>query len=1061
MSVQKGTDKTILSSVNNSGRRDWRLESEDVEPAGVVPTTNQHQQRQQNQQRGLNSARRNSFDRLSSSVSSLQAARDRRYANGSPSAAHGTPRSRTPRSRMQSPGQQQQSHAPTNPPSIGGVYSERVPGGGHEQRRSGSSSARAMSPRGPRAAPPRGPRDAAVANASDSSRKQQQQQQQRPGGQHSYRGPHTSASAMNSLLGSVDLGKHDTGGLSLPGAPHSATASTRKTSLGGMPGSGGVRSMSGVGRPLGTRMPLADRAGRPASPRPGVEDNGAYGDRGSGAGGAGGGGGAVAAGPPLVPPIPVPSLGSKPGAPSIGHGGASSLASAPSATLTAREESNVVVDVSDREQGLGEAGGGPLRGIGLGFNAARLREADERIHVSASHRPSSVAGSSSDGAASSDEEETPPSPMPPPGNVPRMGKLSLDLSKLKSGDKGGLGLNLGGLAGGNSGSNGVEGLREALKLDLASLTTLDAKANANGEVRPTWEFDLTEITLGTRIGAGAFGEVYEASWRRSRIAVKRLLCQRLTDSARREFMNEMALMSNLRHPHIVRFLGACLEPLQMSILFELCATSLYGVLHVQKQPLQLEYALSLIRQIALGIFYLHQCKEPVLHLDLKSANVLLDEHGVAKVADFGLSKIKKETAVITARMGSPQWTAPEILRGQPHDESADTYSFGVLLYEIMAAKLPYQGVDTFQVVMGVITKMLPRPELPSDCPFPQLMQEMMRACWREIPSERPRFNSILDKADEALEHLALRPQLAGAGARTAAHAIASDFMRSPGPGSHSVNADHNLGATPPGSGHGYTSKQGSSSGSAGALAKLRRMAMGEGLSPSTPTAHGSLLHGGGTGSSSNQQLPSGTHALAAASNGISTARSQVYVAIALVNHVGQAFEELSFKRGDTIRDCEPSSAVPASPASPLAAAFHPAEGGLYRGTLRGRQGYFRGSHVAMSLIGAQQRVEGGAGEGGKPQLQPLELLRELREAEEMLHARDIQVGYSLNTTPSPSATHRSITPDPMAGRRAQGHEEERGAGEAARAQHETHYLPSPRWLEACGRRRACCKGAPR
>ena len=80
-----------------------------------------------------------------------------------------------------------------------------------------------------------------------------------------------------------------------------------------------------------------------------------------------------------------------------------------------------------------------------------------------------------------------------------------------------------------------------------------------------------------------------------------------------------------------------------------------------------------------------------------------------RLIDFGLSHIKKETAVFTARMGSPQWTAPEILRGQPHDESADTYSFGVLLYEIMAAKLPYEGVDTFQVVMGVITKMLPRP----------------------------------------------------------------------------------------------------------------------------------------------------------------------------------------------------------------------------------------------------------------------------------------------------------------------------------------------------------------
>ena len=130
----------------------------------------------------------------------------------------------------------------------------------------------------------------------------------------------------------------------------------------------------------------------------------------------------------------------------------------------------------------------------------------------------------------------------------------------------------------------------------------------------------------------------------------------------------------------------------------------------------------------------------MLHLDLKSANVLLDEHGVAKVCDFGLSRVKKETAVITARMGSPQWSAPEILRGQPHDESADTYSFGVLLFEIMSRSLPYAGVDTFQVVMGVITKMMARPELPADCAFAQQLQELMRSCWCEEPADRPRFN---------------------------------------------------------------------------------------------------------------------------------------------------------------------------------------------------------------------------------------------------------------------------------------------------------------------------------
>jgi hypothetical protein len=105
-------------------------------------------------------------------------------------------------------------------------------------------------------------------------------------------------------------------------------------------------------------------------------------------------------------------------------------------------------------------------------------------------------------------------------------------------------------------------------------------------------------------------------------------------------------------------------------------------------------------------------------------------------------------------------SAPEILRGQPHDESADTYSFGVLLYEIMSRELPYRGVDTFQVVMGVITGMLQRPSLPGDCAYPQQLKELMRASWSEEPPGRPRFNQILDIVDEVLSTLRTRPQVA-------------------------------------------------------------------------------------------------------------------------------------------------------------------------------------------------------------------------------------------------------------------------------------------------------------
>ena len=70
--------------------------------------------------------------------------------------------------------------------------------------------------------------------------------------------------------------------------------------------------------------------------------------------------------------------------------------------------------------------------------------------------------------------------------------------------------------------------------------------------------------------------------------------------------------------------------------------------------------LRLARQVSGGVYYLHCCTPPVLHLDLKSANVLLDEHGTAKVCDFGLAHLKLGPSVLTARMGAPSWTAPEV-----------------------------------------------------------------------------------------------------------------------------------------------------------------------------------------------------------------------------------------------------------------------------------------------------------------------------------------------------------------------------------------------------------------
>lgn len=83
-------------------------------------------------------------------------------------------------------------------------------------------------------------------------------------------------------------------------------------------------------------------------------------------------------------------------------------------------------------------------------------------------------------------------------------------------------------------------------------------------------------------------------------------------------------------------------------------------------------------QVAVGMSYLHSRNPPIVHRDLKSANILLDDHYHVRIADFGLSRILEEGGrTLTKVVGTPQWMAPESLRGESYDSKADVFSFGV------------------------------------------------------------------------------------------------------------------------------------------------------------------------------------------------------------------------------------------------------------------------------------------------------------------------------------------------------------------------------------------------
>nr|TKS01059.1 putative serine/threonine-protein kinase [Populus alba] len=141
--------------------------------------------------------------------------------------------------------------------------------------------------------------------------------------------------------------------------------------------------------------------------------------------------------------------------------------------------------------------------------------------------------------------------------------------------------------------------------------------------------------------------------------------------------------------------------------------------------------------------YLHHRNPPIVHRDLKSSNLLVDKNWTVKVGDFGLSKWMNAT-FLTAKSGrgTPQWMAPEVLRNEPSNEKSDVFSFGVILWELMAVSIPWVKLNSLQVV-GVVGFMDRRLELPES--LDPKVASIINDCWRSDPEQRPSFEEIIQR----------------------------------------------------------------------------------------------------------------------------------------------------------------------------------------------------------------------------------------------------------------------------------------------------------------------------
>lgn len=273
-----------------------------------------------------------------------------------------------------------------------------------------------------------------------------------------------------------------------------------------------------------------------------------------------------------------------------------------------------------------------------------------------------------------------------------------------------------------------------------------------------------EIQFTKLLSQGATGEVWLATHRTRQVAVKQLLPGKRRKLKEMEmFMAEIYLLAQLKHDNIVSLLGIAWNTLEHIVMVQelMEIGDLQQLLSKQLKRTETAFTweqqrLHIAQSVAAALAYMHRLTPKLLHLDVKSKNVLLSADMEVKLCDFGISRRKSNAEeddnnlTITAAIGTMSWTAPELLLGEDYSEKVDIYSYGVLLAELDTCKLPYHDPQSLEMrlvqhplrLMKLILNENYRPKLSSDCPAH--IAQLIALCLERDQEKRPTAQDICE-----------------------------------------------------------------------------------------------------------------------------------------------------------------------------------------------------------------------------------------------------------------------------------------------------------------------------
>ena len=272
-------------------------------------------------------------------------------------------------------------------------------------------------------------------------------------------------------------------------------------------------------------------------------------------------------------------------------------------------------------------------------------------------------------------------------------------------------------------------------------------------------YKLTGVKVTDReLGHGSYATVQELEYMGLKCAGKKihdlLLRQGRASYTVRRFEEECRLLSQVRHPNIVQFLGVHFQQrVRVPILvMEFLPTNLtscieqYGIL-----PKEISY--SILYDVALGLCYLHSQNPPIIHRDLSSNNVLLTTNMTAKISDLGVARILNLSPLQVSRMtetpGTPAYMPPEVMVANPkYDTSVDKFSYGILIIHVFSGKWPEPQVGPIRIDSG---KMIPVSEAERREVFLQAvgnrhpLVDLIHRCINNDPQARPHTAEIVQQ----------------------------------------------------------------------------------------------------------------------------------------------------------------------------------------------------------------------------------------------------------------------------------------------------------------------------